>query len=133
MYVYQHGGLDKMAQKGIGTNRRYGFIWAGVVLWEETYCGGRFWGPLYVLAMPSETDHNFLFKCIILPMSHNFPSLFSCSLLPTSLLLPTYNPSLLLHSEGAKPPMGVNKTWHIKLKQDQAPPACFKAGQAIPS
>lgn len=46
------------------------------------------------------------------------PSLFSCSHFPPSL----YLPSVRLHSESGRPPIVVNTTWHIKLRQDQPLP-----------
>lgn len=32
-----------------------------------------------------------------------------------------------------KGPMGVNKTWHLKLRQDQLSPLCVKAEQGMAS
>lgn len=41
---------------------------------------------------------------------------------PTSLLPIPYPLFFCLHSEGARPPMGINRAWHNKLRQNQAPP-----------
>lgn len=58
-------------------------------------------------------------------------SLFPFPLLTS--LLPWHTLLLQLHLDGVKPPMGINKTWHIKLKQDQTLPSPPHQGWTIPN
>lgn len=71
---------------------------------------------------------NSPFFKFILHIYHGPPSLFS------SHSLPAPHPLLLLylHSDEVKPPIGINKERHIKLRQGQAPLPCTKAEEGIP-
>lgn len=51
-----------------------------------------------------------------------FPVPSPTSLLPTLLLC--------LHSDGGRPPLGVNKAWHFKLRQNQALPPAWRLSES---
>lgn len=67
------------------------------------------------------------FFSFILHSNHGFPSLLSFHSL--SPYLPPIHP-LLLYSGRGKPPMTVNKAWHIKFRHNQAPPSASRLGKA---
>lgn len=48
--------------------------------------------------------------------------------IPTPVLPPTPPP----HPQRVRSPMGVNKTWSIKLRQDQAPPLSINPKHGTP-
>lgn len=51
----------------------------------------------------------------ILNTDHSFPSILSSHSLPTPPFYPCY---LCFHLERGKPPMAINKAFHISLKED---------------
>lgn len=68
--------------------------------------------------------HHFL-NFFYIPTS--FPYLFSSSHLP---LPPPCTPPVGIRNDGVRPPVGINKAWHIKLRQDHAPPPASRLNQA---
>lgn len=45
---------------------------------------------------------------------------------------PSFTPHPISIQIGVGSPLGINKAWHVKLRNYQAPHLCFKTEQAIP-
>lgn len=65
-----------------------------------------------------ENTTHFQSFVFILHTNHSFPSFLPSHLFPP----PPFYPLLSFHFNVLRPPMGINKALHIKLRQDQALP-----------
>lgn len=68
----------------------------------------------------------FLFSIFILHTNQSFSFLLSSYSHPSPLFSTPHLVLFHLYSYGGRPPVRINKAWHIKLRKDQAPLPCIK-------
>lgn len=88
----------------------------------------RYWLALEIWQKLSKLI-NLILYLLYIPTTVYFPSSLSVPS-PISHLHPSLPKLLLLHSERGGPPLGVNKTWHIKMRGYQAPLSVSRLDEA---